>query len=69
MTLCHTSTLPQTSVLCKSAVHAGVASDNVGGRIAVSRGRSLTLYESTFANGILSKTCVIDNCIQHNISQ
>ncbi|XP_071326739.1 discoidin, CUB and LCCL domain-containing protein 1 isoform X2 [Trachinotus anak] len=44
-----------TSVLCKSAVHAGAASDNMGGRVAVTRGRSLTLYESTFANGILSK--------------
>ncbi|XP_029307277.1 discoidin, CUB and LCCL domain-containing protein 1 isoform X2 [Cottoperca gobio] len=44
-----------TSVLCKTAVHAGVASDSVGGRVTVNRGRSLTLYESTFANGILSK--------------
>lgn len=45
-----------TSVLCKSAVHAGATSDSLGGRIAVNRGRSLTLYESSFANGILSKT-------------
>ncbi|XP_068179386.1 discoidin, CUB and LCCL domain-containing protein 1 [Antennarius striatus] len=45
-----------TSVLCKSAVHAGAASDSLGGRVTVTRGRSLTLYESTFANGILSKT-------------
>ncbi|XP_037641695.1 discoidin, CUB and LCCL domain-containing protein 1 isoform X7 [Sebastes umbrosus] len=44
-----------TSVLCKSAVHAGAASDSLGGRVTVNRGRSLTLYESTFANGILSK--------------
>ncbi|XP_041758202.1 discoidin, CUB and LCCL domain-containing protein 1 isoform X1 [Coregonus clupeaformis] len=44
-----------TSVLCKAAVHAGVVSDNVGGQITVTRGRSLTLYESSFANGILSK--------------
>ncbi|KAF3691755.1 Discoidin, CUB and LCCL domain-containing protein 1 Precursor [Channa argus] len=44
-----------TSVLCKSAVHAGAASDSLGGRVSVTRGRSLTLYESTFANGILSK--------------
>ncbi|XP_037532969.1 discoidin, CUB and LCCL domain-containing protein 1 [Nematolebias whitei] len=44
-----------TSVLCKSAVHAGAASDGTGGRVTVTRGRSLTLYESTFANGILSK--------------
>uniref|UniRef100_A0A3Q4GG64 Si:dkey-34d22.1 n=1 Tax=Neolamprologus brichardi TaxID=32507 RepID=A0A3Q4GG64_NEOBR len=44
-----------TSVLCKSAVHAGATSDSLGGHIAVNRGRSLTLYESTFANGVLSK--------------
>uniref|UniRef100_A0A3P8UZF5 Si:dkey-34d22.1 n=1 Tax=Cynoglossus semilaevis TaxID=244447 RepID=A0A3P8UZF5_CYNSE len=44
-----------TSVLCKSAVHSGAASNVVGGRVTVYRERSLTLYESTFANGILSK--------------
>ncbi|XP_024119286.1 discoidin, CUB and LCCL domain-containing protein 1 isoform X1 [Oryzias melastigma] len=44
-----------TSVLCKSAVHAGATSDGAGGRIAVTRDRSLTLYESAFSNGILSK--------------
>lgn len=44
-----------TSVLCKAAVHAGVTSDSVGGRVSVTRGRSLTLYESTLANGVLSK--------------
>uniref|UniRef100_A0A3Q2XKJ9 Si:dkey-34d22.1 n=1 Tax=Hippocampus comes TaxID=109280 RepID=A0A3Q2XKJ9_HIPCM len=45
-----------TSVLCKSAVHAGATSDQLGGRVSMSRERSLTLYESTFSNGILSKT-------------
>ncbi|XP_005798560.1 discoidin, CUB and LCCL domain-containing protein 1-like isoform X1 [Xiphophorus maculatus] len=45
-----------TSVLCKSAVHSGATSDALGGRITVNQGRSLTLYESTFANGVLSKT-------------
>ncbi|XP_056142564.1 discoidin, CUB and LCCL domain-containing protein 1 isoform X2 [Lampris incognitus] len=44
-----------TSVLCRSAVHAGVVSDSLGGRVSLTRGRSLTRYESTFANGILSK--------------
>ncbi|KAK7926278.1 hypothetical protein WMY93_008588 [Mugilogobius chulae] len=44
-----------TSVLCKAAVHAGVTSDSIGGRVTMTRGRSLTLYESTFANGVLSK--------------
>uniref|UniRef100_A0A3Q3J878 Uncharacterized protein n=1 Tax=Monopterus albus TaxID=43700 RepID=A0A3Q3J878_MONAL len=47
-----------TSVLCKSAVHAGTAADRLGGRVTVTRERSLTLYESTFANGIVSKTLV-----------
>lgn len=45
--------------MCKSAIHAGAVSDSLGGRVALSRSRSLTLYESTFANGILSKTCVL----------
>ncbi|KAM9353411.1 discoidin, CUB and LCCL domain-containing protein 1 [Symphorus nematophorus] len=45
-----------TSVLCKSAVHAGAASDSLGGRVTVDREKSLTLYESTFSNGILTKT-------------
>ncbi|XP_036394914.1 discoidin, CUB and LCCL domain-containing protein 1 isoform X2 [Megalops cyprinoides] len=45
-----------TSVLCKAAVHAGVVSDELGGPIAVSRERSITRYESTFANGLHSKT-------------
>lgn len=45
-----------TSVLCKSAVHGGAMSDALGGQVTVNQGRSLTLYESTFANGILSKT-------------
>lgn len=54
----HLSLLPQTSVLCKSAVHAGATSDSLGGHITVNRGRSLTLYESTFANGVLSKMYV-----------
>uniref|UniRef100_A0A1A7XFX1 Discoidin, CUB and LCCL domain containing 1 n=1 Tax=Iconisemion striatum TaxID=60296 RepID=A0A1A7XFX1_9TELE len=44
-----------TSVLCKSAIHAGATSDSSGGRVTVARGRSLTLYESAFSNGILSK--------------
>ena len=49
---------PQTSVLCKAAVHAGVMSDSLGGQVSGSRERSLTLYDSSFANGILSKMCV-----------
>uniref|UniRef100_A0A4W6CQJ9 Si:dkey-34d22.1 n=1 Tax=Lates calcarifer TaxID=8187 RepID=A0A4W6CQJ9_LATCA len=34
-----------TSVLCKSAVHAGAVSDNMGGRVTVTRGRSLTMQQ------------------------
>ncbi|KAG5858055.1 hypothetical protein ANANG_G00026030 [Anguilla anguilla] len=45
-----------TSVLCKAAIHAGVVSDDLGGPVTVSRQRSITLYESSFANGLLSKT-------------
>lgn len=52
---------PQTSVLCEAAVHAGAVSDSQGGLADVSRERSLTLYESAFANGILSKMCVCWN--------
>ncbi|XP_074538880.1 discoidin, CUB and LCCL domain-containing protein 1 [Halichoeres trimaculatus] len=44
-----------TSVLCKAAVHAGAVSDSLGGHVTVSRGKSIKLYESTFANGVLSK--------------
>lgn len=53
--------MSQTSVLCEAAVHAGVVSDSQGGLADVSRERSLTLYESAFANGILSKMCVCWN--------
>ncbi|XP_034552817.1 discoidin, CUB and LCCL domain-containing protein 1 isoform X2 [Notolabrus celidotus] len=44
-----------TSVLCKAAVHAGAVSDSLGGHVTVNRGKSIKLYESTFANGVLSK--------------
>ncbi|KAM8826012.1 discoidin, CUB and LCCL domain-containing protein 1 [Synchiropus picturatus] len=44
-----------TSVLCKSAVHAGSTSDALGGAVTLSREKSLRFYESTYANGILSK--------------
>ncbi|XP_030637876.1 discoidin, CUB and LCCL domain-containing protein 1 [Chanos chanos] len=43
-----------TSVLCKAAIHAGVISDSQGGVVTVSQRRGITLYESSFANGILS---------------
>ncbi|KAK3551343.1 hypothetical protein QTP70_015024, partial [Hemibagrus guttatus] len=50
-----------TSVLCKAAVHAGVISDSLGGIINVTQQRGITLYESSFANGVLSKTGSLSN--------
>ncbi|XP_056457978.1 LOW QUALITY PROTEIN: discoidin, CUB and LCCL domain-containing protein 2 [Gadus chalcogrammus] len=44
------------SPICLSAVHGGVVSDSLGGRVNLTRGRGLRFYESTFANGVLSKT-------------
>ncbi|XP_063167979.1 discoidin, CUB and LCCL domain-containing protein 1-like [Candoia aspera] len=44
-----------TSVLCKAAVHAGVILDEQGGPIVVSREKGVTLYKSSFANGLHSK--------------
>lgn len=49
---------PQTSVLCKAAVHAGVIADELGGQVALSREKGITLYESAFANGLHSKRWV-----------
>ncbi|XP_062395263.1 discoidin, CUB and LCCL domain-containing protein 1 [Sardina pilchardus] len=45
-----------TSVLCKAGVHAGVLSDSQGGLVRVSQERGITMYEASFANGVLSKT-------------
>ncbi|CAL8358393.1 unnamed protein product [Arctogadus glacialis] len=45
-----------TSLICKAAVHGGVVSDRLGGRVHLTRGRGLRFYESTFANGVLSKS-------------
>uniref|UniRef100_A0A8D0EQ07 Discoidin, CUB and LCCL domain containing 1 n=1 Tax=Strix occidentalis caurina TaxID=311401 RepID=A0A8D0EQ07_STROC len=47
-----------TSVLCKAAVHAGVIADELGGQVTLSRQKGITLYESTFANGLHSKRWV-----------
>ncbi|KAM6428063.1 discoidin, CUB and LCCL domain-containing protein 1-like isoform 2-T2 [Liasis olivaceus] len=44
-----------TSVLCKAAVHAGVILDEQGGPIVVSQEKGVTLYKSSFANGLHSK--------------
>ncbi|XP_077193886.1 discoidin, CUB and LCCL domain-containing protein 1-like [Paroedura picta] len=45
-----------TSVLCKAAVHAGVILDEQGGQVTLQRGKGITLYESSFANGLYSKS-------------
>uniref|UniRef100_A0A8C5CGZ5 Si:dkey-34d22.1 n=1 Tax=Gadus morhua TaxID=8049 RepID=A0A8C5CGZ5_GADMO len=45
-----------TSLICVSAVHGGVVSDSLGGRVNLTLGRGLRFYESTFANGVLSTT-------------
>ncbi|CAL8339096.1 unnamed protein product [Gadus morhua 'NCC'] len=44
------------SLICLSAVHGGVVSDSLGGRVNLTRGKGLRFYESTFANGVLSKS-------------
>ncbi|NWY05690.1 DCBD1 protein, partial [Nothoprocta ornata] len=44
-----------TSVLCKAAVHAGVIADELGGQVALSRHKGVTLYEAAVANGLRSK--------------
>ncbi|CAH2252037.1 discoidin, CUB and LCCL domain-containing 1 [Pelobates cultripes] len=44
-----------TSLLCKSAIHAGVIANELGGQIHVSRLKSLSRYRGVLANGILSK--------------
>ncbi|XP_062450339.1 discoidin, CUB and LCCL domain-containing protein 1-like [Rhea pennata] len=44
-----------TSVLCKAAVHAGAIADELGGQVAVTREKGVTLYEAAFANGLRSK--------------
>ncbi|CAL8286803.1 unnamed protein product [Merluccius merluccius] len=45
-----------TSLVCKSAVHAGVVSDSLGGNVSAALQKGRTRYDSTFANGVLSKT-------------
>ncbi|OCT80306.1 hypothetical protein XELAEV_18027125mg [Xenopus laevis] len=44
-----------TSLLCKSAIHAGVISDELGGQIQVNQRKGISRYRGFLANGILSK--------------
>ncbi|XP_044281798.1 discoidin, CUB and LCCL domain-containing protein 1 isoform X2 [Varanus komodoensis] len=44
-----------TSLLCKSAIHAGVIADELGGQISVIQLKGTRRYQGIFANGILSQ--------------
>ncbi|XP_062980808.1 discoidin, CUB and LCCL domain-containing protein 1 isoform X2 [Elgaria multicarinata webbii] len=44
-----------TSLLCKSAIHAGVIADELGGRISVIQLKGTRRYQGILANGILSQ--------------
>ena len=45
----------QTSLLCKSAIHAGVIADELGGQISVTQQKGISRYEGVVANGIPSQ--------------
>ncbi|XP_066467215.1 discoidin, CUB and LCCL domain-containing protein 1 isoform X2 [Tiliqua scincoides] len=44
-----------TSLLCKSAIHAGVIADELGGQISVIQKKGTSRYQGILANGILSQ--------------
>ncbi|XP_032540206.1 discoidin, CUB and LCCL domain-containing protein 1 isoform X2 [Chiroxiphia lanceolata] len=44
-----------TSLLCKSAIHAGVITDELGGQISVTQQKGISRYEGAIANGIPSQ--------------
>ncbi|KAL8186444.1 UNVERIFIED_CONTAM: Discoidin, CUB and LCCL domain-containing protein 1 [Gekko kuhli] len=44
-----------TSLLCKSAIHAGVIADELGGQISVIQQKGASRYQGILANGILSQ--------------
>ncbi|KFP65696.1 Discoidin, CUB and LCCL domain-containing protein 1, partial [Cariama cristata] len=43
------------SLLCKSAIHAGVIADELGGQISVTQQKGISRYEGGVANGIPSQ--------------
>ncbi|KFO77166.1 Discoidin, CUB and LCCL domain-containing protein 1, partial [Cuculus canorus] len=43
-----------TSLLCKSAIHAGIIADELGGQISVTQKKGISRYEGVVANGIPS---------------
>ncbi|XP_048348210.1 discoidin, CUB and LCCL domain-containing protein 1 [Sphaerodactylus townsendi] len=44
-----------TSLLCKSAIHAGIIADELGGQISVIQQKGASRYQGILANGILSQ--------------
>ncbi|XP_067149909.1 discoidin, CUB and LCCL domain-containing protein 1 [Apteryx mantelli] len=44
-----------TSLLCKSAIHAGVIADELGGQISVTQQKGISRYEGVVANGVPSQ--------------
>uniref|UniRef100_A0A670XYP8 Discoidin, CUB and LCCL domain containing 1 n=1 Tax=Pseudonaja textilis TaxID=8673 RepID=A0A670XYP8_PSETE len=50
-----------TSFLCKSAIHAGIIADEVGGQINVVQLKGKNRYQSILANGILSQDGSLSN--------
>ncbi|XP_061845808.1 discoidin, CUB and LCCL domain-containing protein 1 [Colius striatus] len=42
------------SLLCKSAIHAGIISDELGGQISVTHHKGISRYEGVVANGVAS---------------
>lgn len=44
----------QTSLLCKSAIHAGIIADELGGQISVTQQKGISHYEGVVANGVPS---------------
>ncbi|XP_047414777.1 discoidin, CUB and LCCL domain-containing protein 1 isoform X2 [Sciurus carolinensis] len=44
-----------TSLLCKAAIHAGIITDELGGRISVLLRKGISRYEGILANGVLSR--------------
>jgi len=46
--------IPQSSPVCVAAVHAGVVSNGVGGRISVVNSKGIPHYEATLANNVTS---------------
>uniref|UniRef100_A0A8D0F6U7 Discoidin, CUB and LCCL domain containing 1 n=1 Tax=Strix occidentalis caurina TaxID=311401 RepID=A0A8D0F6U7_STROC len=43
-----------TSLLCKSAIHAGIIADELGGQISVTQQKGISRYEGVVANGVPS---------------